>query len=1426
MYIQPQLQVFQEFNVLPPAAVANLNAFVFGPNYVLRRYANSAIRADLFAGVYTEGEQYELSYPMFPGNAVIDAAYTRLYLENVKARYARISENSAAALSIVGNGNSLQADPVVGTVEQLSTSEGVELEIGGSMTSTPAVLPDDLYIYPTTAPWVRVAEALGLQPTGGTLAVQTGLTGSVSALALDSGASVMQSGVTVTGPFGLVFDFDTPAEPRRVFKLTYTGQPVSGESLTIGTDVATVYDDFQLGATAAETYANLAAYLYANVDIVEAVIPMTGAIAVVLSAGLEAVSTDLTNATLAAPVTFNALRAPVTMKIQTATGRLELSPDMRQAVSYFDSSLAGVPVTVELATGAIAGTEFDSATRTLTVSFEDTDTLDAIRSAINAVAGNWVRVTSFGNLLSTEAAVTVEGLPAKTVTTLVPDLYKVHIGASQTVFADGNGGVATGDFAARNVETGDAVTVRYVDGDGELVTKQSRVVAVQGIPAASSFQQPAEGAGNAASQFGDSLTLNPGTIDAELPQVVDGSDNQLSASGPLSGIFYLEPGNRYVRADYATGDISPEFTVRITTQGAPGVARATVLSRGGAQQRTNVPVLAWADDTAAIELGSNLWMRLDAEVPGAETVFRIGDTYSTSRGVNAPWSNTLQAFSAEGNYTGLRDTTYIASVVSGGTFTQSCKAYAGLQSASSLTIAAAGSIALELGGEEFTGTLSAVAAAVNEADVVAQAAIVSGDLVLRGAPDVIRAATVTGASSSTLRVAELVVSPVYAVTGDKHAEYKVRCVTGGSLQIARFAVEGTDGLVVTSLSFPASGTAVQLAGSGISVMIDTMAADGVTETYPVFRVGDSWTIALDAMRPRVRISDTAGVDQARTVTVSADSIIPLGVHGLQLRVAANSNTNGFAASSGGLLAGDAVLVTASASKAGVFNRVRLADTIGPVSAGVLALPRAGADFNLMLDSVSADPRDFDDPGSYTWLSGEDSVHVNGNLKVAAPGIAALLPVESARMYINYRALSQAYTDGIYSMPTIGGITAELGEIHPDNPLAQGLHQAMLNSTRPVYYAATPSDDLAGYQSVLELAANTAQVYSMAPMTRDQAVLDMVAAHTHAMSAEDVKQWRIAIVGVQTDSIDTLVTGNATLTETDDGLLVVFPSGTELMGTVGIGDTVSLGISADAWGARIADTYRVTSVESNTSLRVVPVSVMSGVITSVPEPVEVTRVLSNLVRAARVAARSSSFASRRVYSVFPESFEYNGLTLTAEFAAAAVAGLVSAMAPQRPLTNSELVGLGVFENTFNRADLNTMAEGGTFILAQEAEGGRTYVRHQISTQSADGNLLTSEMSVTKNLDAASYYLANLMSPFHGRYNITEELIQTMEVTLTAGLDYLTSSKTGAGLLGPMLLTEGTAVREVSQHPTMKDHVIAIADLGMPIPNNVTQLRLVV
>lgn len=464
----------------------------------------------------------------------------------------------------------------------------------------------------------------------------------------------------------------------------------------------------------------------------------------------------------------------------------------------------------------------------------------------------------------------------------------------------------------------------------------------------------------------------------------------------------------------------------------------------------------------------------------------------------------------------------------------------------------------------------------------------------------------------------------------------------------------------------------------------------------------------------------------------------------------------------------------------------------------------------------------------------------------------------ADLYVTYRELNVAYADTLHSVVGATNVANLLGTVSPDNPLAMGVYMAALNSTTddgdeapPVYFMAVSSDDLDGYDAVLNKASLTDKVYVLAPATRDEAVLEKVRSHCVDMSAKTVKQWRIAFVSAEIPAtVDRLSArfdpqgddflaipisekGGVATDLNDYNKFRVVKSVDDINGntdtafrsTIVPGDKVRFKYHTDGWGEDVYDTYIVKNVinnytvEINTDDRYIDVDGLrkaSG--HYVPVKIEIFHTYTAAETADEVASISKAMASRRMYNIFPSVFGSDGVTMTGEFAACAVAGLVSGTEPQQPITNVTVRGIDdipMIYQTFNREELNTMAAGGTFIIAQDMPNDLVYVRHQISTAYPDGNLNTAELSVNKNVDSISYAFAEVFRPYYGKYNITPDLLATLD-NLTKNL--VSEFARSTSVYGPQLIADQTELLYVRQNELMKDHVDIGVRLGVPYPCN--------
>lgn len=922
----------------------------------------------------------------------------------------------------------------------------------------------------------------------------------------------------------------------------------------------------------------------------------------------------------------------------------------------------------------------------------------------------------------------------------------------------------------RDVRVGDRVRWAYVDGEYNDVVGTSKVVGFEGEEIPSAVAAAAAAADNAVTTTPTSLTA--GNTAAFEP----GGSNAAPMSG--SKVYALGLDNTHFTGLLSAGVTDDVVTITVTTAGAKGVARVSVAYASGIYSRADVPVLDDGANEGKAYIGNNMYVEFIAD--GSEgTSFVEGDVYTVT--VQSDFTKLDDGDVVKsGTYIGGRDTTYVIEVVRGGLFDRTVTFEPGI--------------------------------------------VANADATLAVQP---------GASA-------LADWTVWA-GGDNDDEYVLTCTLGGAIGVAEFSLASLRGDNATGLCFGSSGADIAFGNLGLNASM-TMAG-----SPDPFVAGQTWVVRVNASRPQVRITDSAGIDATRTVTVAADTLISLGNLGAKVTFNGNGNTEAGVDGDGGLCLGDTYTVACTAAVAGALKTLVLADSL---PAGAL---NADLDVSLYLvqNGKQIESKRTQSNGDYNWtVDVEDGVTVEAGMEVqdaewSSNGDMPWLPVYKADLYIEYRTLLTGYADTIHSISDINDVVTLLGTNVPDNPLSAGVYKALENSgNRAVYFMALPTNDAEGWARVLDRATLNEDVYAFAPLSRVMDVLQLVEAHINTMSTETEKRWRIGFFSAEMPEYRDVYTALSNPGETDylakialDGttqeytlLNFVNSDGTpssvsQAMDDIVAGDKVRIGFRNDAWGEVEYDEYEVKTVLSNTQLRLVsgPAAAIA-----VASKVEVYHPYTVTEMADAYAAISNGFYNRRIYNVFPNQLGSSGTVYTGEFAAAAVAGLASSVPPQQPLTNIEVNGfddLPTVYQTFNRTQLNKMAEYGTLILMQDSVGGVVYVRHQVSTKAKYGNLNETELSIIKNFDSISYYFAARFAPYIGRCNVTPQLLKIIDLILDDGISFL-ASMTSAGNLGPQLILEETEIVGVQQHPELADHVIATVNLGLPKPFNVLQLRLVV
>jgi hypothetical protein len=226
-------------------------------------------------------------------------------------------------------------------------------------------------------------------------------------------------------------------------------------------------------------------------------------------------------------------------------------------------------------------------------------------------------------------------------------------------------------------------------------------------------------------------------------------------------------------------------------------------------------------------------------------------------------------------------------------------------------------------------------------------------------------------------------------------------------------------------------------------------------------------------------------------------------------------------------------------------------------------------------------------------------------------------------------------------------------------------------------------------------------------------------------------------------------------------------------------------------------------------------------------IEIFRDLTSAAAASKYVAVAGGFSSERVFAVVPDrgvnGLRVDGSSVKNWYVACAFAGLRSGSRPQQPLSNVELLGfdgLNITSPLFSEADLDTLRDGGIWVVRNTNEG-KIYSERQLSTSTLD--LYRKEQSVTCNVDSVSFTLGDALRNLVGRVNITEETTALVEATIRQTLGTLAATN-GAITVGPQLKTY--EIVSITVPATAQDTLLVKIQISVPLPMNIIDITLVI
>ena len=222
--------------------------------------------------------------------------------------------------------------------------------------------------------------------------------------------------------------------------------------------------------------------------------------------------------------------------------------------------------------------------------------------------------------------------------------------------------------------------------------------------------------------------------------------------------------------------------------------------------------------------------------------------------------------------------------------------------------------------------------------------------------------------------------------------------------------------------------------------------------------------------------------------------------------------------------------------------------------------------------------------------------------------------------------------------------------------------------------------------------------------------------------------------------------------------------------------------------------------------------------------------------AQVSAESEMYASDRVINVFCDSPQYlvssNGVisseTLPLQYVSAGLAVYRSSLLPQQGMSMQNLPWIyacPLMYTKYTIQQLDEMGSYGTFIVTQDDDFSDVYVRHALTTGTANGILYYEDM-VGVNVDDISYGIKSIIRPFIGKRNNTQQTLTEIENRLTDYFESLTTS--GVSLeertIGPQIIEYDKETFSVALDENLLDRVNVNVDVAIPLPINVIVVNL--
>lgn len=577
--------------------------------------------------------------------------------------------------------------------------------------------------------------------------------------------------------------------------------------------------------------------------------------------------------------------------------------------------------------------------------------------------------------------------------------------------------------------------------------------------------------------------------------------------------------------------------------------------------------------------------------------------------------------------------------------------------------------------------------------------------------------------------------------------------------------------------------------------------------------------SVDSSKANVVVTDTEGLIIASNASVTLGTPGPIALSNSGLSLTCTIAT--------GAKVGDAIYVsiTAAYESTVYFDGIKLnvpAMSLSKYSdAETVNSPRACAVFKQYSGQLTGVV-----VGNTSYNAADnqpDGVIIEGVPSCIVDGVALPYIKDCGDIYTQFRLLVDVVDqEDVHKIESLEDITTYFGTIAPENDIAYGCYCMYQGAGGRAFYALRTNGQTADdYSNALNSVETNSDLYSFAILNSEEDVRTVAKEFVEERSQATSKRWCRAIFGVDVpeeytvaskDNKDQLL--KATIQNTSAGYMLQLSSDNDFSFTDinynGASVSLTKGdyVELTTTGAR----YKIKSVRD--TILYLESGPANGVVGMVVKFIKTASVENTKMYLTSIAQQLNS---RRCTVVWCDSGANDDGIISNKYIAANVAGISSSVVPQAPITRSEvdcITSATKMYTKYKQTDLDDIAKYGVLIVTQDSKNTVCYIRHQLTTDTENGNMYFEE-SFTRNIDNISYAVTDVLDKYIGTSNVTKTALTSIEVAITEILTNY-SQDSPSDLIGPSIIEWSDLV--VEQDPIFKDRVNASFKVALPSPLN--------